>query len=42
MEQEALFSDLMTSATGFSVEGDILVIRSSRGQLEFANLISPR
>lgn len=42
MEQEALFSDLMTSATGFSLEGGGLVIRSSRGQLEFANLITPR
>jgi heat shock protein HslJ len=42
MEQESLFGSLMMDAIGFTVQGNELIIRSPRGQLEFVNLIAPR
>lgn len=42
MEQEQLYRLVLGSATGFTVEGRQLSIRSSRGQLTFESLAEPR
>ena len=42
MEQEQLYLLVMGSATGYTVEGAQLSVRSSRGQLTFTTLVEPR
>lgn len=42
MEQEQLFRTVLSSATGFTVEGRQLSIRSARGQLTLESLAQPR
>jgi heat shock protein HslJ len=42
MEQEQLFRTVLGSATGFTVEGRQLSIRSARGQLTLESLAEPR
>lgn len=42
MEQESLYILVLGSATGFEVQGQMLSIRSARGQLQFMNMLGPR
>ena len=38
MEQEALYQLVLASASGFTIEGNQLTIRSARGQLTFVRI----
>lgn len=42
MDQEQLYITVLNGATGFSINGQQLSIRSSRGLLQFENLAEPR
>lgn len=42
MDQESLYIQVLSSATGYEVQGQTLSIRSARGQLQFTNMLGPR